>query len=176
MTITVEDGTGLAAADSYLSVAAADTYHTNHSDSSDWSGATTAVKEKALRMATQYVDTVYKRRWKGIKQLETQALAWPRWKVTDFDGFTVGDDHVPADLEDAIAELALRDITETGGLIPDIDAPGTIKSEKVGLGRGAIVSEKTYVGGKSQIKKFRIIDMMLKDLLSPKGYEEVERR
>jgi|15BtaG_2_1085339.scaffolds.fasta_scaffold03962_6 hypothetical protein len=165
MAITVEDGTGLAAADSYLSVADADTYHTKHGASTDWSGASTATKEEALRIATQYLDVVYSRRWIGVRQVETQSLAWPRWQVVDYDGFTIGDDEVPSQLEDATAELAVRHITETGGLLPDIASPGTIQSERTGIGRGAVTTSKTFVGGKSQIKQFRKVELLLRDLL-----------
>ena len=56
MALVVEDGTGKTDADSYLSLVDADAYNLAHSASTDWNGAVEAVKEKALRLATQYLD------------------------------------------------------------------------------------------------------------------------
>ena len=169
MALTVEDGTGLANADSYLSEADADTYHTNHSNSASWSGATTATKEAALRMATQYLDAVYGMLWLGTRTNELQALDFPRQDIFDRDGFVVSSTAVPQEIKNACAEAALRNITETAGLLPDITSPGTIKSESDKI--GALATSKTYVGGKSQIKKFRIIDLLVAGLIDSGSIE-----
>jgi len=58
MPLIVEDNTGLANAESYISVADADVYLANMGRTS-WAAATTAAKEIALRKATQYIDTAY---------------------------------------------------------------------------------------------------------------------
>ena len=71
MVLIVEDGTGKADAESYLSVADADTYHTKHGDSADWDGASTGDKEEALRMGTQYLDATYNTLWIGSRANET---------------------------------------------------------------------------------------------------------
>ena len=65
MSLIVEDATGLSTAESYLSVANADTYHASYTGSTAWSGASTGTKERALRRATQYLDSVYGGRWLG---------------------------------------------------------------------------------------------------------------
>lgn len=165
MALEIEDGTGKSNAESYLSETDADTYHTNHGDSSDWSGATTAEKEEALRMGTQYLDLVYMTRWKGQRANDDQALAWPRYYVYDQDDIAIDSDEIPQKLKDACAEAALRHITEIDGLLPDIDEPGTIESETVGVGQGAVKESIKYMGGKSQIKKFRKIDLLLAGLI-----------
>lgn len=54
MALIVEDGTGLADAESYLSVADADTYHADRNNEA-WQDYSTAEKEAALRKATQYI-------------------------------------------------------------------------------------------------------------------------
>ena len=74
MALVVEDGTGLSTAESYISVADADTYHSDRGNAL-WTG-TDAVKEEALRQATEYLDATYD--WKGSISLTTQALNWPR--------------------------------------------------------------------------------------------------
>ena len=165
MALTVETGTGSATADSYLSVADCDTYWTNHGAPATWTAATTAEKEEALRMGTQYLDAVYCTRWKGMRYDDDQALDWPRSGVYDNDGWAIDSDEMPTQLLDATAEAAYRHLSETNGLIPDITNPGTIKRYRV---KAAVVEQDTiYAGVRSQIKQFRIIELLLQDLLRP---------
>jgi hypothetical protein len=163
MSLIVEDGTGIEDADSYMSVAEADTYHTAHSQSTDWSDATEAVKEKSLRLATQYLDTVYHTRWKATRTHEAQALDWPRALVDDRDGYAIDSDEIPQKLKDAEAELALLAITETNGLSPNVDTPGDIKKTSVKV--GPITESIEYAGSASQYKKFSLVDRLLVDYL-----------
>jgi hypothetical protein len=121
MTLIVEDGTGLADAESYASVTEVDTYHSNRGNSL-WATLSTANKEEALRRATDYMIGEYRMKWLGRRVLITQALDWPRVGVVlkDFGGsggrngigsyglwqisFTI----VPPEIKNACAELALR--------------------------------------------------------------------
>jgi len=162
ITLVVETGAGLSNANSYLSVADADTYHEEHSGSTDWSGAGTADKERALITATQYLDIKYSGRWKGVKGSSTQALAWPRTGVYDAEGYSVASDLVPPQIEDACAELALK-ILEGDILLDDIDEPGDIASESVKV--GPIEDSTTYLGSKSQVKKYPLVEGLIKPLL-----------
>lgn len=159
MALIVEDGTGKSDAESYLSVADCDTYWTKHGDPTTWSGATTAAKEEALRMATQYLDVVYGARFRGYRVDEDQSLAWPRSGIIDRDGYEVPDDALPSKLEEATAEAAHRHITETDGLIPDLDNPGTVGELEQQI--GPLRERIKYTGGNSPIKRFRIIQMLL---------------
>ena len=161
MALIVEDGSGKTDADSYLSVADADTYHTNHSGSTDWSGATTATKEQALRLATQYLDVRYNGLWKGYRSNETQALDWPRAYVEDSDGYYYDSDEMPLRVKDATAELALR-VVEGDTLLDDITKPGTIKRKRVKA--GPVETETEYVGGYNQVKKYPLIDGIVRPL------------
>lgn len=101
MAIIVEDGTGKTDAETYVSVAVADAYHTAMGNST-WTG-TDAAKEVALRRAAQYIDNRY--RFRGERRTTTQALEWPRvnyelsWRV---EGWPV------KALADATCEAALR--------------------------------------------------------------------
>jgi len=163
MAIIVEDGTGLANADSYLSVADTDTYHTAHSASTTWSGASTANKEKALRLATQYLDTKYETRWVGTRYSLAQALEWPRTYVVLYDIYSISTTTIPQRLKDACAELALKQISDTD-LIPDVTNPGAISSETVSA--GSVSTSTTYVGGgKSQVKSYRLVNSLLRQLI-----------
>lgn len=116
MSLIVEDGTGMSTADSYISVADADTYHSSMGNTA-WPLATEGAREIALRRATQYLDTHY--RWRGSPLSSTQALAWPR----DYAAWPV------AAVRVACSELALRALSAS--LLEDV-TDQTIKQETVG--------------------------------------------
>lgn len=107
MALTVEDGTGLAAADSLVSIAVALVYHAAMGNTA-WAAATEAAQEIALRRATQYIDNRYT--YRGTKLTTTQALAWPR--VNYEDGYTTEAWPV-ANLKAACCEAALRALSDT---------------------------------------------------------------
>jgi hypothetical protein len=125
MALTVEDGTGVASADSYSSTADADAYNTNHAADTDWSGATTANKEKALRLATQYLDLKYKLRWRGEVYSTTQGLAWPRTAFDDYDGNAITSPSLPSGVQEACIELAIRS-AKGDTFFPVTDDPGLL--------------------------------------------------
>ena len=77
MALIVEDGTGKSDAESFISVADADTYHSNRGNT-DWASLLTAAKEQNLRKATDYICQVYRMKWAGTRVNGTQALDWPR--------------------------------------------------------------------------------------------------
>ncbi len=160
MALTVETGAGLSNADSYLSIADADTYCSGHGLTA-WADATEAAKEIALRSATQYIDSKYRGCWKGVRANEDQALAWPRASVVDSDGYVIDSESLPENLKDATAEGAYRALSES--LFPDIDNNGSIKSEAVTV--GPIEEKIEYQGGKGLYKSYGIIAALLRDFV-----------
>lgn len=116
MALIVETGSIVAGAESYISVADADTHHSNRGAAA-WAALTTAQKEQALRKATDYMLQIYRMLWKGVRMSATQALDWPRAWVylepvvtganSDFPNL-VADNVVPTEVKNACAELALR--------------------------------------------------------------------
>ena len=105
MTITVEDGTIVANADSYQSVAGADAYFTEHGDPSTWSDATTAAKEGALKYATRWLDNNHT--WYSCIISTSQVLGHPRAAFTDTEGRSIaGPDTMATALLEATAEMA----------------------------------------------------------------------
>ena len=162
MALTVEDGTGKVDADSYLSEADADTYWAAHGNPSTWSGITSAQKEEALRLGTQYLDLQYGQRWRGWRTNETQSLAWPRSGVRDDDGFAIDSDAIPTRLEDATAEAAIRHLTETDGLMPDIDDPGI---KKLLVKVGPITESTEYIGAADESAIFSTIEALLAPII-----------
>ncbi len=91
----IEDGTGVANANSYLSVADATDYHAERGDDV-WADATPSTMAKALVRATDYIEATYRAR--GNPLTASQGLQWPR----------VGDWGLDARVKRATAILAVE--------------------------------------------------------------------
>lgn len=161
MALITEDGSNVTGAESYCTVAFADTYHSNLGNAT-WAALTPTVKEQLLRKATQYMTQMYRGRWEGYRSYSDQVLDWPRRHVMIDDDFVsnyIAHDSIPTDIKNACAELAFKSNSVT--LNPDIErqtASVTVASLSV-----------TYVPGSPQNKKFSAIDMMLKPYLKNSG-------
>lgn len=166
MSLIVEDGSNVTGAESYISVADADTHHSNLGNAS-WATLTTTVKEQLLRKSTNYMVQTYRKQWAGVRKFSDQSLDFPRYDVPKFDspsGYGMypdyyADDIVPGEVKVACAELALKAYTET--LAPDLDR--ATKREKVG------VLEVEYDTNAVQYKRYRAIDNLLDPLLASVG-------
>lgn len=171
MALTVEDGTGLANANSFISLAAANAYHAARGNSA-WDALDDAdAKVPALIRATDYIEQMYRERWAGYLRTTTQALAWPRFAVPIKGFAAVGlafghgagvgfgaywpSNAVPVLVQNACAELAAR--AAVGELAPDV---GRLKSKTQ---VGPITVE--YVAGTSPHTHYRAIDLALAPLL-----------
>jgi hypothetical protein len=128
MALVVENGSGLANAESYISVADADTYFSAlRGDASvyadDWANAatTTAIKEACLRWATRLIDKYW--RFDGEKSTTTQKLRWPLEGVENEYEELLPSDELPDDLTYATAEMARA-------LLVD---PERVEDQEVGL-------------------------------------------
>lgn len=156
MALVVEDGTGLATAESYISVADADARHTALGNTA-WTG-TEAVKEAALRRATAYMEQAFRARWKGTRLLRDQGLSWPRYGA-EADGYTLESTYVPADIANACADLALRALTAE----LNADLTRAVIREKVGP------LETEYAPHGAEAVRYRSIDMALAPYLKGSG-------
>jgi hypothetical protein len=167
MTLTVETGTGSATAESFISVTDADTYFSNRGNAT-WAALTDAQKEQNLRKATDYIEAMYRARWKGYVKTATQALAWPRSFVY-LEPFVVGavgsypylvdDDIVPTEVKNACAELAYK--SSQAELAPDLEQG--VRSEKIDV----IAVE--YDTNSLPYKQYRLVDKMLGRYLNGSG-------
>ena len=119
MALTVEDGTVVSGAEAYDTIANVSTYAGNIGDATWDALATDALREEAARRATRYMEAKWRLRWKGNKTVETQVLSWPRYNVTDEDGFVVDSDIVPQGVKEAFAEACILTGASTD-LEPDI--------------------------------------------------------
>ena len=153
---TLEDGSGVADANALVSVAEADQFIENYGDSSNWSGASQAEKEAAIRQATRYLDLNYV--WAGYKLYDTQNLQWPRYEMYDEDGNYMDQDAIPEKVKEACADLALK-VIEGDTLLLDQDNESKVKRTKDVL--GPITEEREYLGGESPEKKYTTADKLL---------------
>lgn len=149
MSLIVEDGTGLSTAESYVSVADADT-RLAALGQTNWATLTATEKEQSLRRASQYMLQAYRSRWKGERIGTTQALDWPRFGVY-VDGYVIASDTVPAGIANTCADLALK--AAAGDLNADLTQ--AVIREKVGP------LETEYAPGSTATKRYRSIDMAL---------------
>lgn len=173
MALEVEDGSGKADAESYISVADATAYHAARGNAAWAALASDIVREQMLRRGTEYMVQEYRMRWKGVRATAVQALDWPRGLVerpdyayAGINGYTTisGDyyfpsDEVPVEVQRACAEMALRAISTT--LAPDLGAPVT--REKVGP------IEVEYAEGARQTTRYQAIDNILAPFLRISG-------
>jgi len=149
MALTVEDGTGLAASDSYVSLADFETFIANRNITTT---ATDAAKEAALREATSFVDAGYL--FPSTPLLAAQALSFPRFSQYYIEGKLI-DIGVPAKLEEAVCLLANEALS--GSLTP-MDDTSAIKRirEKVD-----VIEEETEYAGAKGARKFIAVDRLL---------------
>jgi len=114
---------GATTANSYCTVAEADTYHDERLFSTDWTGASTADKTVALIWATRQLDRLYA--WEHFPTDDTQALLWPRSGIVDVDEFSnIPDNVIPKQLKWATAEFARQLIKADRTLDSDIESQG----------------------------------------------------
>jgi len=146
VTVTVEDGTGVSGANSYLSTADFEAY----ADARLYSyGANQDAIASALIRATAWIDATYRSRWPGVRTFGAmQSLLWPRkagsnvngsfvpdrWTttVTDAEGIPIATNEIPKVLKDALAEAAYRELNSPGSLAPDLERGGAIQSLQAG--------------------------------------------
>jgi hypothetical protein len=177
MALAVEDGTGLAGAEAYVSLSDADAYFTARG-ASEWTGTSDA-KEAALRRGCQYLENVYRARWKGYRVKQEQALAWPRcnsepllWfshpvqmrtlsMLVDVDGFPIQANEVPRQVKSANCEAALLAVKGVT-LTTSVSAAVTARTSTV----GPVSKSVQYAGAVTERdQRLLVIDDMLIGLL-----------
>jgi len=157
MTIIVETGAIVSGANSYVSLADADSYHSLRLNAG-WTG-TDAVKEAALVRAAQYIDVRYS--FDGVPMNSEQPMAWPRYIWLDTDNRYVPSDSIPQCVKDAQCEVALLAIS--GELLPAQDRGGRIASQSVS---GVAVS---YFADAPSGRTFPLIDAILRRVTTSNG-------
>lgn len=126
MTLIVENGTGLAGADAYGSLASFETWAEGRNRVT--SAFSDEAKEAALREGFQYINTA--RRYKGVALTLAQAGEFPRSGLVDWNGRDVTG--VPNRVMWANFELAWSRLSSASDLYQDADRGGRVASESVG--------------------------------------------
>jgi hypothetical protein len=162
MALTVEDGSVVAGADSYVSLTYASTYFVNRLQLSDgvatdvWDAVDDDIKEASLRYATQYVDKRFD--WNGsMADADDQELSWPRYNAYDeWRGITIDGDVVPTRIKDAVCELAM---VHAGEVLNEVlSRGGDVRRVQVGP-----ISEE-YFESASAEREYPFVDALLKGL------------
>lgn len=165
MTITVEDGSNVAGANSYVTVSDARTYATARGVTLS---ATDSVVETLIFKAMDYLESL-RSDYKGTKSNQTQALQWPRTNVS-IDGYDIDSDVIPTELKNAEMQL-IMDISS--GLDPMLSSDGAafVIKDKIGP------LETTYSEGvaTSGLPILRRAEALLMPLLAQQGLLTVVR-
>lgn len=104
-TFTVEDGTRVVGANSYVGLSeAADYFAIDPNFLSSWNALSSDERGAYLAWATRILDQ--KTKWDGKRYTTTQELRWPRTGVKDSDGNAIANTVIPLQLRQATMELA----------------------------------------------------------------------
>lgn len=172
--MTLNSTTGDVNAESYFSIAEADSYFTSRGNDA-WTGSTSA-KEAAARLGTQYLENAYRGRWVGITATQPQALSWPRvqgsrggrpfygssYPLLDENGWQIDPTTVPIQVKRAAMEAAALSIIGTT-LEPTLIRGGAIQSTKSAV--DVISEEITYAPGAPVIDRYLVIEGLLRALV-----------
>lgn len=162
MPLVVEDGTGLAGAESYLAVTAFKAWADGRGYS--YAGKTDLQVEQALRRGTAYVDATYGALFTGARvKGRDQALEWPRAGASDYSGVTVGSTSVPAEILNGTGEAALRELAAR--LNPDLKPGGGV----VRRVKAASVEVEFAPGAGPNVKTYPAIDAALARLIGQRS-------
>lgn len=128
MSLTLEDGSGIAGANSFIDTTYADGFHAVRGNAA-WVGTLTA-KEAALAKAFDYLCNEKRYRYRGTRTTAIQRAPFPRTGCSERGGPTLGPTDIPWRVKDAQAILAL--IALAGDLEVTLDRGGAVASESVG--------------------------------------------
>lgn len=165
MALTVTPGGP--ADDSLLSLDDFDTYCTNFGHTVT---ATDGEKEVALRKATLWVEGLGTRgytmayRWPGTLVSGTQLRAWPRAGATRPDGTAISSATIPVEVENAVAEAAVYELSNPGTLFAVLTPSEVVTSEAVGPIK---VAYATGNGLDDARPMLTIVNDMLSNILIP---------
>lgn len=127
VTVTVEDGSLVAGANSFVTSGDVTTYCGNRGyafedDDSD-------NLKRAVIKAGDYLRNTARFIYVGALRTATQTMPWPRDDAALYRGPDIASNVVPQCVKDAQCELAYRALVKN--LQPDVDRGGRVKSEKV---------------------------------------------
>lgn len=118
MAFVLEDGTGLANSNAYITPAEMTAYHLDRNVEIAAQYDDTQ-KQRAIVVASDYVDLVWGPNLRGLVLVQGQSLMFPRQYLYSKQSPCLPLTGVPAKLKYAVAEYALREMITPGSLMPD---------------------------------------------------------
>lgn len=167
MAVVVEDGTGLATANTLIAAADVTAFWADRGGNATWTALSSPEKDARVVLATDYLLTNPRyKRIRGTKKTATQRLMWPRTGCFERDGLEVPDDEVPQAWKDAVSLLAPL-ATSLPALLPDLSRGGRIKSEAL-----TGVGSRTYADNAPVGTVIQYVDgLLLPFLLEPGEFD-----
>ena len=164
MSLTVEDGTGVDGADSYISLDDARLYASSRGLVISTNNVAAEIQ---LRKAFDLIES-YRSRYQGLKAVETQAAQWPRTGVY-VDGYALAANVVPTEIAHAQVHLAAQ--IELGlDLRPTTTGPFVVR-EKI----GPLETEYSTRLNTSGVPIVRVVEDLLTPYLAGAGSVTVMR-
>ena len=166
MTLIIEDGSIVANANSFVTVAELDSYTSARGITLYQEDGTTELtsdqKEYVLIGGFDYLNSIDPQ-LKGCRVERAQTGAYPRVGLV-IDGFTYDSNEIPSVVKTVQMSLAV----ESNQGVDLYSDQATIKSESVGIGNGAVTESKEYQGGK--VEEIRQSNLLLRKLKGGSGY------
>ena len=140
--MTIENGSGLAGADSYTAVSVADSYHLLRGNTS-WGNAGVDAKSAALIRACDYLERMYGSLWPGARISKIQRLSFPRYGME-----ALWSGAIPPWLIEAQCEAAVLELMDPGILAASESEGGFLKEEREGE------VTRRYAAGAETVRRF----------------------
>ena len=159
MAFVVENVSGAANSNSYISVADFKSYHDDRGQS--YASYSDSQIEKALVKASDYLDIRFT--FIGIRQNLVQSMQWPRHNAFYSDGrYASG---IPVEIQETCAEYALRALSSALAPDPAVDSSGRLVTSEHSI-VGPIESDKSFSSGGVPLtfKPYPIADQRLREL------------
>ena len=165
--LIVENGTGIADANSYITLEEANAYHILYNNL-DWAGSDEEL-EQALILGTRSVDLLYGPKFMSYKRLSISPLLFPRYSFYDNNFQLIDQTTIPKCLKYAVCQLALMQLLGED-ILPVQSADSNIKLGRIKIGE--IEIENEYQSNKKiseTFPGFNQIDLLLQPILKKKS-------
>lgn len=162
MSLIIEDGSIVANANSYASLATVDAYHLARNNTAWAAEAHDEVREAAILRAMDYIEA---QNWLGMAYSGPvggtgyQPLQWPRIDVY-VNGFEWPNTQIPPKVISALCEAALVELVTPGALSVALERGGAVIREKVD------VIETEYASGAPAVTVYQTIRQHLRGLVA----------
>lgn len=155
--LVVEDGTGVADANAYVSMDECSTYASDRGLT--FTSSPSSPGEQSIIRATAALDGSYRYSYPGYRTIgRQQGLEWPRTAAYDYEGVVIDTNTVPIEVRQACCEIAIRELADPGSFLPDLERGGFIRTMKAG-------SVEIQYGGSNPTTVYTLIDSIMSRLV-----------